>query len=162
MGQPVSIPEGRTDLERLADVDGEFAVLSGVVYAAAINASSPPSMWPAAVLWTRELSSSASGLPPAKAWWLPVTSRAVWDWISRRHQREPGRPENRWLSTPAMVRQVALGDLEGYVHSRPPDGAFVARVRAGRDAIRSAPVSAGNVLYVVTVAGELTAYRVGG
>lgn len=165
--QPVSIPEGRTDLERLADVDGEFAVLSGVVYAAAINGQlTAVDVAGGSPLWTRELSSSVGVAANENLVVASDIEGRVWglDRAGGASMWSQDGLENRWLSTPAMVGgQVALGDLEGYVHFLDPaDGAFVARVRAGRDAIRSAPVSAGNVLYVVTVAGELTAYRVGG
>ena len=34
---PVSIPSGRSELERMSDVDGEFAYLDGIVFAASFN-----------------------------------------------------------------------------------------------------------------------------
>ena len=165
--QPIAIPEGRTDLERLSDVDGEFALRSGVAYAAGMNGQlTAVDVAGGSPLWNRELSASAGVAAgesmviaadvDGKLWGLDRAGGAsMWS--------QEGL-EYRWLSTPAMVgNHVAVGDLEGYVHFLDPsDGAFVARVRAGRDAIRSAPVSSGNLLYVVTVDGELTAYRVGG
>lgn len=165
--QPIAIPEGRTDLERLADVDGEFAVRAGVAYAAGMNGQvTAIDIAGGSPLWTRELSSSTgvaagetmvvAGDVDGTLWGLDRAGGAsMWSQDGLEH---------RWLSTPIMVgNQVAVGDFEGYVHFLDPaDGAFVARVRAGRDAIRSAPVSAGNLVYVVTTEGELTAYRVGG
>lgn len=164
--QPISIPEGRTDLERLSDVDGEFALLAGVAYAAGMNGQlTAVDVAGGSPLWTRELSSSVGVTAGDNMVIAADVDGTLWglDRAGGASMWSQDALEHRWLSTPAMVgSQVAVGDLEGYVHFLDPsDGTFVARVRAGRDAIRSAPVSAGNLLYVVTIEGELTAYRVG-
>jgi outer membrane protein assembly factor BamB len=57
---------------------------------------------------------------------------------------------------------AVVGDYDGYVHwLNLADGAFAARTRAGRDAVRAAPVVADGVLVVQTIDGGLSAYRLG-
>jgi outer membrane protein assembly factor BamB len=57
---------------------------------------------------------------------------------------------------------AVVGDFDGYVHwLNLADGALAARMRAGRDAVRAAPVVADGVLVVQTIDGDLSAYRLG-
>jgi outer membrane protein assembly factor BamB len=67
----------------------------------------------------------------------------------------------RDVTAPAIAGDVAVvADLDGYVHwLRLSDGAFAARVRAGRDAVRATPVVADGIVLVQNVDGGLTAFR---
>ena len=70
---------------------------------------------------------------------------------------------NRGLTRPAFYgNYVVVGDKEGYLHWLDTDiGAFVARVRAGKKGFATAPLTVGTTLYVLTIKGELIAYRAG-
>lgn len=164
--QQVGLGEGRTDLERLADVDGEIVVADGVLYAAGYDGQTVAiDIAGGHTRWNRDLS-SVSGVALGQHLFVSGadgkvvaldqhTGGALWTQDAL---------ENRQLSAPAVVgRYAAVGDLEGYVHWLDPDtGAIVARDRNGRDAIRSAPLAMGDVVYVTTIDGSLTAYRVSG
>jgi outer membrane protein assembly factor BamB len=164
--QQVGLSEGRTDLERLADVDGDLAIADGYVYAVGFDGQAMAvDIATGAPLWSRELS-AVSGvaygdqlvISDAKGHVTALdrsTGGSLWTQEAL---------EYRWLSTAAFAGgYVAVGDLEGYVHwLNPLDGAFVARERASRDPIRTAPIAVDNVVYVMTIGGTLAAYRVGG
>jgi outer membrane protein assembly factor BamB len=70
---------------------------------------------------------------------------------------------NRGLTRPAFYgNYTVVGDKEGYLHWLDTDiGSFVARVRAGKKGFAGAPLTVGTTLYVLTVDGELIAYRAG-
>ena len=73
------------------------------------------------------------------------------------------RMSNRGLTRPAFYGNfVVVGDVEGYLHWLDSDiGSFVARVRAGKDGFAAAPLVVGTTLYVLTLDGDLVAYRAG-
>lgn len=164
--QMVGLGEGSTDLERLADVDGEIVAADGVLYVAGFDGQAVAiDIAGGHTRWNRDLS-SATGVALGQHLFVSDstgkvvsldqhTGGALWTQDALEH---------RQLSAPAVAGgYVAVGDLEGYVHwLHPDDGSLVARERNGRDAIRSAPLAIGDVVYVTTIDGQLTAYRVGG
>jgi outer membrane protein assembly factor BamB len=76
--------------------------------------------------------------------------------------QQPGLAR-RQLTAPVVHGDYAVvGDYDGYLHWLKLDnGEFAARLRAGGDALRAAPVVADGVLVVQNVDGKLSAYRLG-
>ncbi len=161
----LSTPSGRSDLDRLADVDGMLSVVGQDVYAAGYQGRMAGlAAESGQVLWTRELSSYA-GL---SADWTNVytvldggevvgmsrrTGTEVWRNVSLL-RREPTIPIP-YRST------VVVGDLEGFLHFfSNASGEPVARVRTGKNALTNAPIVIGDYLYVQTDSGDLTAYSI--
>lgn len=164
--QQVGLAEGRTDLERLADLDGDLSLVGDIVYAVGMNGQTTAvDSVGGTQLWARDISAAGgtasgeqvlvSGIDGKLSSLDRYGGGGVWT--------QEGL-ENRWLTTPAIVNGYpVVGDFAGYVHwLDPTDGAFVARTRAGRDAIRSTPLVVGDVTYILTIDGALAAYRVGG
>ncbi|MCB1554995.1 MAG: outer membrane protein assembly factor BamB [Xanthomonadales bacterium] len=162
--QTIAEGEGRSELDRMVDVDGEIVVQDADVFVASFNgqvmaldaASGRP-------LWNREMSSFAGvSLAGEK---LLVTDKAGTVWaLDRRSGASLWRQDglaHRWLTTPVADGElVAVGDLEGYVHwLKLSDGTMAARDRVGGDPIRATPQVADGVLYVQTIDGDLSAYR---
>lgn len=162
--QSIGVGEGRTELQRMVDVDGDMALDQDELYAAAFNARVVAlSLQGGRSLWDRDLS-SYSGVVLAgeklllsdregTLWALDRgTGAALWKQDSLSH---------RWLSAPAVQGgQVVVGDLEGYLHWFDLDsGQPTARQRLGRNPIRATPQVVDGVLYAVDVNGELGAYR---
>lgn len=161
---PVAQQEGRSELERLADVDG-MPVLDGTtLYASSYReqtmAIDAPSGQP---MWEQQHGSAARiGVGPDKVvvadrngvvWGLDkATGSASWqqDALARRN-----------LGGVAVLGDHAVvGDFEGYLHwLQLSDGALAARVDAG-EAIRGTPRVADGVLVVQDVEGRVSAYRV--
>jgi len=161
----VSVPSGRSELERLSDIDGDPLLRGGIIYVAsyqgevaALEESSGE------LLWRRKFSSysrmgadryniyasDAEGI----LWALDADNgSALW--------RQEGL-RNRQLSDVGMISgYVAVGDFEGYVHFlSPEDGAIVGRTRVGGEPITKGLLTATDVLYVMGDAGELAALQV--
>lgn len=161
---PVAQPEGRSELERLADVDGTPVLDGTTLYASSYReqtmAIDAPSARP---VWVQEHGGAGRvGVGPGKVvvadrggivWGLDkATGSATWqqDALARRK-----------LSGVAVQGDHAVvGDYEGYLHwLQLADGALAARVDAG-DAIRGAPRVADGILVVQDIEGRVSAYRV--
>ena len=165
--QTVAEPEGRTELDRMADIDGELVVEGDQIYAAsyhdkvmALSASNGQPMWTQNV-------GSAGGLAMAgdrllltdktgNVWALDrATGSSLW---------KQNVLVNRQPSTPVIHGEYAVvGDFDGYLHwIRLDTGNVVGRERVGRAALRGTPqVSASGVLYALTSEGKLAAYQLG-
>lgn len=161
----LSPPTGRSDLERLADVEGLISVVGQDVYAAGyqgrIAAIASES---GQVLWAREIS-TYEGV--AADWNSVYTVNEQGEVIamSRRTGNETWRVSSLLRREPTVPipfgTTVAVGDLEGYVHFfSNVDGEPVARVRLGGAAISSDPVVIGNRLVVQSDSGTVAAYAV--
>ena len=161
----ISPPTGRSDLERLADIDGAIAVVGQDVYVsgyqgrtAALAAESGQ------VLWYRDISSLAG---VSASWNSVYTVREDGEIIAltRRNGAEEWRSDLLLRREPTLAvpfnTTVVAGDLEGYLHFFSNiDGEPVARVRHGSAAITSDPVVIANQLYVQSDNGTLAAYVV--
>jgi len=161
----LSPPKGRSDLDRLSDVDGSIGVVGQDLYAAgyqgriaAVAAESGQ------ILWNREISSYEG----VSADWNSVyTATADGEVValSRRDGTETWRNNDLLRREPTLPvpfnTTVAVGDLEGYVHFFSNlNGNAVARVKLGNSAITAAPVVVANRLYVQSDSGSIAAYEV--
>ncbi|MFT3762436.1 MAG: outer membrane protein assembly factor BamB [Pseudoxanthomonas sp.] len=162
--QAVGLPEGRSELDRMADVDAA-PVLDGVtLYASSYKketvALDGPSGRP---LWVRDngggggVGMSASAVvvsdPGGVVWALDKNSGgALWS---------NSNLARRSLTAPTVQGDYAVvGDYDGYVHwLRLDDGEIAARARVGGDPVRAKPVLAGDLLLVQNTEGEVTAFR---
>ena len=128
----IAVPHGRTDLERLVDIDGLFQAADDIVYVSSFQGRvAAISVADGSILWARDMS-SYTGLAmgkdqifitdaESKVWALDgKTGATLW-----RQDKLSGRE----LSTPAVLGDtVVVADYDGYVHwlSR-EDGQFLAR-----------------------------------
>ncbi|MFV2031187.1 MAG: outer membrane protein assembly factor BamB [Gammaproteobacteria bacterium] len=130
----VSNPSGRTEIERLVDLDGQFILRDGVIYVssyqgrlAAIQALDGN------VLWTRKFSSFQSIEADDEALYLSSDNSHLWS-IDRRTGSAFWKQEvlhARKITAPVLVGDsLVVADLEGYVHwFDKSDGALRGRVR---------------------------------
>jgi len=162
--QLVAEPEGRNDLDRMADVDGELALGYQELYASSVRGQTMAiSTANGRPLWNRD-TGGYSGLalladrvilsdPAGTVWALDRnTGAALWK------QEALAR---RWLTTPALQGDfVVVGDVEGYLHwIRASDGVIVGRDRLDRAPIRGTPqVTPTGTLLAVSAEGKLAAY----
>ena len=162
---PVAQPDGRTELDRMADIDGTPVLDGTVLYASsykqATMAIDAPSGRP---IWGSDRGgSSRPGLSIDK---VLVSDRNGTVWGLDRSSGSPAWEQaglaRRNLGAVAVQGDYAVvGDLEGYLHwLRLDNGEFAARARAGRSAIKGAPVVADGILVVQNVNGDLTAWRI--
>lgn len=163
--QRVTEPEGRTELERLADIDGPMLVVGTELYVASYHGRlAGLALESGRTLWVKEISSS-SGLSLRRTQ-LAATDRDDNVWmVDRRNGATLWRDDQllrRELTRPVFLGGlVAVGDLEGYLHFFDVDnGEIVAREKASGSAPASAPLVIGDTLYLLDEDGDLSAWRV--
>jgi outer membrane protein assembly factor BamB len=130
----VSNPSGRTEIERLVDLDGQFILKDGVIYVssyqgrlAAIQAIDGN------ILWSRKFSSYQSIVADDEALYLSGDKSHIWS-IDRRTGSAFWKQEvlhARKITAPLLTGDaLVVADLEGYVHwLDKSDGALRGRVR---------------------------------
>ena len=159
----LSPPTGRSDLERLADIDGVISVVGQDIYAVGYQGSlAAIASESGQMLWTREISSYAG----VSADWnnlYTVDEEGVVIALTRRTGDETWRQNaliRREPTVPvAYQTTVVVGDLDGYLHFFSNfDGDPVARVRAGSKAVSIEPVVVSNRLIVQGDDGSVTAF----
>jgi len=164
--QRVSIPEGRTELEQLADIDGPMVIVGSELYAVTYKGElAGLALDSGRILWSKDISSH-QGVSLQRTR-LAVADRddAVW-LVDRRNGATLWRDDR--LARRGITRPVFFGDFlvtadaAGYLHFYDAElGEFAARTRIGGDPPADAPLIVGNTLYVLDVEGRLTAWRVG-
>jgi outer membrane protein assembly factor BamB len=164
--QSLATGEGRSEIERLQDVDGTVAVGDGVIYASGyrgqVAALAAESGRP---VWGHELSSYTGVAVAPTQVYIADADSAVWA-LDLRTGASNWKQEGlkyRWVSEgTAQNDNVVLGDQEGWVHwLSGSDGKFVARARLAKNPIQAAPVVVGDMVYVEDIDGVIGAYRVG-
>ena len=164
--QQISSGEGRSEIERIQDVDGALKVDGGVVYASGYRGQTVALIAEnGRPLWTHEVSSYAGVALSASQVYTADADSSIWalDLRSGSSEWKQDGLKYRWVGELAVQGDaVVVGDLEGWVHWLSiSDGKFVARTRLSKDPIESAPLVVGDMVYVEDTAGEIGAFRVG-
>lgn len=164
--QTIVSPEGRTELDRLSDIGTQMVIVaSDLIVSSYKNRLVSIAADSGRLLWFKDIA-SASGVVVDRTR-LAVSDRDDDLWLLDRRNGSTlwkiDRFSNRELTRPAFYgNYVVVGDVEGYLHWLDADiGAFVARVRAGKDGFAAPPLGVGTTLYVLTAKGDLVAYRAG-
>jgi outer membrane protein assembly factor BamB len=161
----VAPPSGRTELERLVDIDSAVQVVEDDLYAVTFQgrvariARDTGQIW-----WARDLS-SYRGLAVDEDGVYVSTADGQVVKIGRRTGVEMWRQDvlkNRLLSAPAVIGgQVAVADLKGYVHFLDAaTGTVTARVSSGSKPVSNPPVVAQDLVLFMNDAGQLSAFRI--
>jgi outer membrane protein assembly factor BamB len=164
--QTVVSPEGRTELERLADIGQQLVIVASDLivssYKSRVVSLAADS---GRLLWFKEIS-SATGIEVDRTN-LAVSEKNDDLWmLDRRNGSTIWKVDqltNRGLTRPAFYgNYVVVGDKEGYLHWLDTEiGSFVARNRAGKKGFAAAPLTVGTTMYVLTLDGKLMAFRAG-
>lgn len=163
--QRITVPTGRTELERMVDIDGGLLLSGNTLYVvsyqgrlAGLDAQSGQ------VLWQREASSYvgvAEGFGNAYVSLADGTVESV-DERSATAMWSNKALLRRQISAPAVLSSyVAVGDLEGYLHMLSQvDGRFIARSKIDGKGIRVQPLVVGGWMYVYGNGGKLVALTI--
>lgn len=163
--QAVALPEGRSELDRMADVDAAPALDEVTLFATsykkqtmAIDGPSGRPLWVhdaggpgrVGVSADRVVVSDVQGT----VWGLgKADGTALW--------QQPALARRNLTGVAIQGDYAVVGDIEGYLHwLRLSDGAFAARANASGDPIRGAPVVADGILVVQDTGGGMSAWRV--
>lgn len=163
--QRVAMPGGRTELERLVDIDGELLLRNNVLYVAAYQGKMAGlDADTGRILWQRDASSYAGLAQGFGNAYVSLVDGVV-EGVDERSSTVMWTNQKllrRQPSAPAVISSnVAVGDLEGYVHLLSQvDGRFVARKRLDKKGIRVQPLVVGNWMYVFGNSGKLVALTI--
>lgn len=161
----IGVSQGKSDLERLVDVDGAMIIEGQNLYVASYQGTlTCIDLTSGRVLWAIDASSTAglaSGFGNvylvhangSVVAYEPTSGRVLW---------ENNALLRRDLTTPAVLSSyILVGDLDGYVHViAQADGRFVARRRVDRKALVAPAVVSGARAYLMTNSGRLHAFEV--
>ncbi|MBA4503488.1 outer membrane protein assembly factor BamB [Marinobacterium marinum] len=162
--QRVALAEGRSELERIIDIDAQPLVYNRLVYAtsyqgrlAAVNPANGQ------LIWAQELS-SYRGLAGGFGNVYAVTEGDGLVAYDARNSASVWRQDgllNRRLTTPAVLgNSVVVADSEGYLHAVSQiDGHFTARRKLGSSGVQSDLLVKDDVLYVLSDDGRLAALK---
>jgi outer membrane protein assembly factor BamB len=161
----VTPPHGRTELERLADIDSEVMVSGHDVYAVgfqgrvAMLALDTGQIW-----WSHEASSYRGLIFDDDTLYVSDADGEVVA-LKKRTGAEIWRQNallHRGLSGLALMDDaIVVADFQGYLHwIDKASGALAARVSSGSTRVSTPPVVAGDLVVVINDTGKINAYRV--
>jgi outer membrane protein assembly factor BamB len=161
----VAIAQGRSEIERIVDIDGTMATQGVELYVASYQGRlAALEMRAGRKLWQRNVS-AVSGVSVGFGNVYVADEDGTVSAFLRNGQGV--RWQNidlgyRELSRPTPISSyVAVVDFEGYLHLLSQvDGVIVGRARPDSDGARADMIASGNVLYVYGNSGELVAYDV--
>ncbi len=162
----IAIPTGRSEVDRLVDLDADPVESDGVVFVSSFQAGTFGVLEvDGDVLWNNPAVSSKSGM--SADWrYLYLTDKISQVWqLDQRNGASLWKQDElqyRDLSAPVVYDDyVVAGDFEGYLHwLSSSDGRQMARVRLTDEAIDAQPLVIEKTVYVYARDGSLAAYRI--
>ncbi|GAB4301633.1 MAG: outer membrane protein assembly factor BamB [Methylophaga sp.] len=162
----IAVPRGRTELDRLVDIDADPVIINDMVYVVTYQGNvAGVDLISGQVLWSREMSSQV-GLDAAYGEAVYVTDDEGNVWAV-----QDGSGDALWRQTRLVRRNVTgpavagdyvvVGDFEGYLHwIARDDGRFVSRQHITDSAIVGKPLVKNGVIYVTAADGTIAAIQV--
>lgn len=160
----VAPPRGRTEVERLVDIDGELRLVDSILYLSAFQGRvAAVDLRDGQLRWSRDIS-SYSGLDVAGNRVFVVDDEDTVEAL----ERTSGTPlwqqralNGRRLGAPVAVGgHVVVADFQGYLHWLDAgDGRIRARVRADGDGLSAAPLVGGDTLFALGRSGQVHAFN---
>jgi outer membrane protein assembly factor BamB len=158
-------PHGRTELDRLVDIDSAVRVVGDNVFAAGFQGRTAMLALDSGQLWWSHDMSSYRGLSVDEDNLYVTESDGTVVAMRQRDGAEVWRNDKlkrRGLSTPVVTSTaIAVADFQGYLHWLDKNtGELVARQRiAKKQRVSNPPAGSGDTVVVLTDAGTLAAYR---
>jgi len=161
----IGLPQGRTELERLVDADGQAVVDGERVYTVAyqgnlvaLNAATGGEVWSKPV-------SSYNGVAVGFSQVYVANADGEVIAFNKLNSNETWRNEKlkyRRISTPTVVQNmIVVSDFEGYLHFiSQVNGEIVARKYPDSDGVMGDVLVADDILYVYARSGDIVAYRI--
>lgn len=156
----VSVPKGRTEIERLVDLDGQFIVQDNIIYISSFHGDlAAVTLDNGQVLWSRKFSSFLAMDADQDALYLTDDKSHVWS-IDRRTGRAFWKQDimnARKLTAPRLLgEKLIVADVEGYVHwLSKADGKILARIRPSDVRYIAQPEIIDTKVIVIDISGQL-------
>jgi outer membrane protein assembly factor BamB len=161
----VAVPTGRSELERVVDIDGGLLLADNTLYVASYQGRMAGlDLTSGRVNWQRDASSYAGVAQGFGSVYVALANGTV-ESIDERSTSALWTNDSmarRQLSAPEVFSSyVAVGDFEGYLHLLSQvDGRFVGREKIDGDGIRARPLVVGSMIYVYGNSGKLEALTI--
>lgn len=160
-------PRGKTEMDRLVDVDAEPRVAGSVLYIAPFHgAVTALDLSNGQTLWNRDISTYAGLDVTPQQVFVTGADDTVWalDRATGAALWKNADLSGRKLSAPVGAGSVvAVGDFEGYIHFLDANtGRLVGRIELDGKGIMGAPLVYNGMLYAYGKGGKLAGYRPGG
>ncbi|MDB4260785.1 outer membrane protein assembly factor BamB, partial [Porticoccaceae bacterium] len=161
----LALPKGRTDLERMVDVDGEALLVDDVIYAVTYQGRlGAISRGTGRSLWFQDGSSHSSPAYSSGKVFVSESDSTVRAFNS-------GSGQVIWTNDQLFLRRVtgpaalagymAVADAEGYLHLlNVDDGSFVARTKVDGSGVSAPMLTVGDSLIVQSNSGSLSAFKI--
>ena len=161
----LALPTGRTELERMVDIDGEPLLVGDVIYSVTYQGRvGAVSRGTGRSLWYQD--SSSHHAPAHSAGQIYVTGAE--DSVQAFHA---GNGQLIWSNDQLLLRRltgpanlagiIATADAEGYLHLLDPiDGRFVGREKIDGSGISTPMLSVGESLIIQSNNGKVSAYKI--
>lgn len=161
---PVTLNEGKSELERIVDIDGRSIIVNNLLVAAsyqgnltAINLRDGRPTWQEEISSVKDLTSNGNRIIAVDSKGLvkafgTATGARIW---------EQEDLKLRKLTAPASISNlIAIGDFEGYIHLlNAQSGNFEGREKVSRNAITEI-VSQGSYLLVADESGRVQKFTI--
>lgn len=159
----IASPSGRTEVERLDDIDATMKRVGNTLYAAAYqNDVIAVDLRSGAIQWAHKLSSDSGIDVAAGQLFVTDTDGIVWALDARDGHTlwQQDALRGRRLTAPVVVDgDVVVGDYQGYLHWLDTgNGQIVARIQSDGDGLSSTPLLVDGVLYVLGRSGKVYAF----
>jgi outer membrane protein assembly factor BamB len=159
----VATARGRSELERMVDIDSTPLVVDGVIYIATFQGHlSAMQAETGRVLWDRDISSYAGFGADEQTIYVTDDKSHIWafDRFTSTSAWKQEKLHLRSITAPASIGDyIVVGDFEGYLHwMSKSSGKFVARNKLCGKRIITPPLVVGKILYGYCSDGTLTAF----
>ncbi len=162
----VAIPKGRSEVERLVDLDADPIEINDIVYLASYRGGiAAVSASDGDMMWRNDAISSHTGLSNDFRY-LYITDSHAHVWQIDQHSGaglwQQKELHHRRLTAPAMYQNyIVVGDFEGYVHwLSSTDGRQLGRIQITDEPIENKPIVVDDVVYVYAKDGTLSALKI--
>ena len=159
----IAISKGRSDIQRMVDVNADPIVVGKTVYAVgyqgrvvALDLDTGTS------LWERDLSSFSGLAVNTTSVFVSDTAGIVWAFKRNSGEllwKQEGL-SGRALTAPVVMNdEIVIADEEGYLHwLSETDGSFTGRVRVDSQGIEATPMVVEGYLSVLSRSGKIATY----
>lgn len=159
----IAAARGRSELERMVDIDSQPAIVAGTVYIATFQGQvAAVQLESGRILWSNDLSSYAGFGVDDQNIYVTDEDSHVWalDRFSGSVLWEQEDLHARAATAPGTVGdQVVVGDFEGYLHwISKKTSEFTARTRLCKKPVIAKPIVVGRIVYAYCSDGRLAAY----
>ena len=158
----IAFPDGRSELERIIDIDADPLVVGGIVYVASYQRGVMAiDLEQARTVWNQDISTVSSFSADQRHLYVTDIKDTVWalDRFSGAVVWKQEKLKFRRLTGPVVAdRYIVVGDFSGILHwMSVEDGVLRGRIQIDSSGVTSVPVFSKGLVYSYSNSGELTA-----